>query len=49
LDPEETLRSIDGVEVNLDQNDPTMVYVALNISGYKGTSTELAFGMRIRT
>jgi hypothetical protein len=49
LSPEETLRSIDGVEVNRDPDDPTMVYVALNVSGYKGTSTELAFGMRIRT
>lgn len=49
LSPEESLRAIDGVEVTRDAEDPTRVYVALNVSGYRGTSTELAFGMRVRT
>ena len=47
--PEELLKSVDGVVVDRDPDDPTMVHVSLNVSGYKGSSTDLSFGMRVRS
>lgn len=47
LDPEEILRSVDGVHTTRDENDPTVLHVMVDVSSPAGISDQVNIGLRV--